>query len=154
MAERMAGRCLKVPWIVSAPNRNIRSKLTFAAFMPMAFLAACQSPEPGPGGFSLNHPDAALPVMERVALAARSCWFRSNDPEFRAYRLAPELNSFTGRPRILIVPASNPNGRPLAVVQAEGSPAKVSVFGPLLDAPLGNRVQNDVIRWVSGAGTC
>ncbi len=47
--------------------------------------------------------------MERVALGANGCWFKAKDPAFADYRLAPELNSFSGRPRILIVPATRRN---------------------------------------------
>ncbi len=64
--------------------------------------------------------------MERVALGANSCWFKSGDAAFKNYRLAPELNSFSGRPRILIVPRKSPEARPLAVIQAEGQPARLA----------------------------
>jgi hypothetical protein len=92
--------------------------------------------------------------MERVALAANSCWFKSGDSSFKPYRLAPELDSYSGRPRILVVPASNPGGRPLLVVHAEGNPAKVEVFGPLMMHSSGNRIASDVRRWAGGQPSC
>lgn len=97
---------------------------------------------------------AALPTMERVALGANACWFKSGDAAFRAYKLAPELNSFSGRPRILVVPAHSPEGRPLLVVEAEGNPARVSAYGPLMNDASARRIAADVNRWASGARGC
>ena len=112
-------------------------------------LAACQSGTPAPA------PNAgALPTMERVALGANACWFKSGDPAFKAYRLAPELNSFSGRPRILLVHRNSPEARPLLVVQAEGSPAKLDAFGPLMGEPVGGRIATDVERWAAGGKGC
>ena len=63
--------------------------------------------------------------MERIALGANACWFKSGDPAFKAYSLAPELTSFSGRPRILLVRKGSADIRPLLVVQAEGKPARL-----------------------------
>ena len=130
-------------------------KKLIIAFAALTMLAACQTsaPKPRPQG-SVVVGRAALPVMERVALGARECWFRSGDPAFKAYKLSPELTSQNGRPRILIVPAKNPNGLPLAVVEASGNPAKLSAFGPLMNQPLGKRISSDVNRWVAGGDSC
>ncbi len=121
----------------------------------LLLLTACQTTaqKPRPEGV-VSAGRSALPVMERVALGARECWFRSKDPAFKAYRLAPELTSQNGRPRILIVPAKNPNGLPLAVVEASGNPARLSAFGPLMSQPLGRRITSDVNRWVAGGDGC
>lgn len=97
---------------------------------------------------------AALPTMERVALGANRCWFKSRDPAFTAYRLAPELNSFSGRPRILLVRSHSPETRPLAVVQAEGHPARLQAFGPLFDEPVGKRMTADIRRFAAGETAC
>jgi len=114
-------------------------------------LAACttaRAPEPSA---SMR----ALPVMERVALSASACWFKSKDPAFKGYRLAPELNSFSGTPRILIVPAHSPESRPLLVVQASGEHAKLSAFGPLMqDGSISGRISQDVMRWARGGQGC
>lgn len=116
-------------------------------------LAGCQSKQPetvlAPPGKS-----AALRKMEKVAIAAHSCWFASKDPAFRAYRMSNELTSFSGRPRFLLVPAKSIEARPLLVVQAEGSAAKMEVFGPLLDGDLGPRISADVSRWAAGDPSC
>ncbi|MDR6758334.1 hypothetical protein J2Y48_003633 [Mycoplana sp. BE70] len=114
-----------------------------------AIVSACQSATPAP-----KTSTAALPTMERIALGANSCWFKSGDAAFSAYRLAPELNSFSGKPRILVVPRRSPESRPLLVVQAEGQPAKLSAFGPLMDEPVSSRIATDVKRWAAGGKGC
>jgi hypothetical protein len=126
-----------------------------AVIVSLAALAGCQSSgKPGPGALAFSSSKAALPTMERVALAANSCWFKSGDSSFKPYRLAPELNSYSGRPRILVVPGNNPGGRPLLVVHAEGNPAKVEAFGPLMSNSVGNRIAADVRRWADGQSAC
>lgn len=115
-------------------------------------LAACQSSEPtspAPSGKS-----AALRTMEQVAIAAHKCWFASKDKAFRAYRFANELNSLSGNPRFLLVPAKNYGGLPLLVVQASGNSSRVDVYGPLMSEPLGARISSDVSRWAAGDGGC
>ncbi|MBY5589289.1 hypothetical protein HFO49_17625 [Rhizobium leguminosarum] len=113
-----------------------------------AMVAACQTPAPtGPNR-------AALPTMERVALGANACWFKSGDPAFAAYKLAPELNSFSGRPRILLVHKGSPESRPLLVVQAEGSPSRLQAFGPMMQEPVAGRITADVNRWSGGSKAC
>lgn len=129
--------------------------IAIALMISLAALAGCQSKsKPGPGSLAFNSEKAALPTMERVALAANACWFKSGDATFKPYRLAPELDSYSGRPRILVVPASNPGGRPLLVVHAEGNPAKVEAFGPLMMHSSGNRIAADVRRWAGGQSSC
>ncbi|MBY5365617.1 MULTISPECIES: hypothetical protein [Rhizobium] len=128
----------------------MRPRLANAAlFTAVAtMVAACQTPAPtGPNR-------AALPTMERVALAANACWFKSGDPAFAAYKLAPELNSFSGRPRILLVHKGSPESRPLLVVQAEGSPSRLQAFGPMMSEPVAGRITTDVNRWSGGNKAC
>jgi hypothetical protein len=92
--------------------------------------------------------------MEQVAIAAHKCWFASKDPDFKAYRMANELNSFSGRPRFLLVPAKNFEGKPLLVVQAEGPAPDLQAFGPLMQEPLGTRIASDLKRWAAGSSSC
>lgn len=118
-------------------------------------LAACQSrtvtpPSPVSGGSK----SAALRNMEQVATAAYRCWFASNDRDFRAYSFANELNSFTGRPRFLLVPKGNYGARPQLVVQAEGAAGAVISFGPLMNGPAGARISADLNRWSQGNTSC
>jgi hypothetical protein len=116
-------------------------------------LSACQSGS-RPDTASPSGKSAALLTMEQVAIAAHRCWFASKDPVFRAYRMANELNSFSGRPRFLLVPAKNYEAKPLLVVQAEGASRHVDVFGPLMGEALGTRISSDVSRWASGDSAC
>lgn len=81
--------------------------IALIALPAIALLAAC-TPRPASGPVTQTVSKAALPTMERIALAANSCWFKSKDKDFRSYTLAPELNSYSGRPRILVVPGHNP----------------------------------------------
>jgi hypothetical protein len=116
-------------------------------------LTACgtqQAPSP-PSGAAKS---ASLRVMETVATAAHKCWFASKDPAFKPYRFANELNSMSGQPRFLLVPAKNFGGLPALVVQARGNSSQVEIFGPLLKEPLGARVSADIARWQTGSDTC
>lgn len=114
-------------------------------------LAACTTAKPRTAPSASR---AALPMMERVALGANACWFKSKDPAFAGYRLAPELNSFSGRPRILLVKAHSPESRPLLVVQAEGNPARLDAFGPMMGEAVSGRITADVNRWAQGGSGC
>jgi hypothetical protein len=117
-------------------------------------LAGCQSKPPAnivhvPPGKS-----ASLRVMEQVATAAHKCWIASGDKAFKAYRMSNELNSFSGQPRFLMVPAKNIGGRPLLVVQAQGRSSQVEAFGPLLNGADGARIRADIDRWSRGDAAC
>ena len=131
-------------------SRHLALRLAALA-LAGAVVSACAPSAPRPVAAPSS---AALPVMERVALGANACWFKSRDPAFAGYRLAPELNSFSGRPRILLVKAHSPESRPLLVVQAEGNPAKLDAFGPMMSEPVGGRVSADVNRWARGGKGC
>jgi hypothetical protein len=129
----------------------VRGFCSASALVVLALVtAACQSRAP----VEIVVTRGALPMMERVASAAHSCWFKSSDAAFANYVMSPELNSYTGRPRILVVERSHPTGRPLLVVQAEGDPAKLETFGPMLNGPSAARIMSDVNRWAAGAKSC
>jgi hypothetical protein len=133
-----------------AAHRNIQR--TAILVLIAVAITACQSSSGQDAGGSGK--SASLLAMEQVATAAHRCWFASKDPEFRPYRMANELNSFSGRPRFLLVPAGNFEAKPLLVVQAQGSSRKVETFGPLLAEPLGTRISADITRWSSGDSAC
>jgi hypothetical protein len=117
----------------------------------------CQSPAPQvkpQAAPAASTKSAALRNMEQVARAAHRCWFASKDAAFRKYSFANELNNFSGRPRFLLVPQNNYGGRPLLVVQAEGSAGRIETFGPLLDQSLGGRINADIARWSGGDDSC
>lgn len=92
--------------------------------------------------------------MERLTLNANRCWFRSNDPAFARYSLAPELSSFSGRPRFLLVPRNRPEERPLLVVEGQAGSGAVSTYGPVLQTDLRERVERDIARWGRGSDAC
>lgn len=133
-------------------------RLTAAASLAVSLscllvLGACQSGSKS-SGTQQSGKSASLRSMETVAIAAHKCWFASKDPAFKSYRMANELNSMTGTPRFLLVPARNYGGLPLLVVQATGNSSRVDVFGPLLDEPLGTRIGADINRWAAGDNSC
>jgi hypothetical protein len=135
----------------SGADSRKRHRAALLAAVAIA-LSACQSGqrnEASPSGKS-----AALLTMEQVAIAAHKCWFASKDPAFKPYRMANELNSYSGKPRFLLVPAKNYEAKPLLVVQAEGSSRSVETFGPLLSDSLGPRISADIGRWASGDSAC
>jgi hypothetical protein len=119
----------------------------------LGLLSGCQS-EPKRPPASGGGKSASLRVMEQVAIAAHKCWFAAKDPAFRSYRFANELNSMSGQPRFLLVPANNFGGRPLLVVQAKGGSSRVDVFGPLMGEPVGTRITADLARWQGGNPSC
>ncbi|TNM62036.1 hypothetical protein [Aliirhizobium smilacinae] len=114
-----------------------------------SLLAACQAKP-----VAHQTSPSALDIMEKVAVAANRCWFKSGDTAFKSYGFAPELTSFSGRPRILLTRKGSSDIRPLLVVQAEGKPARLSAFGPLMDEPLSGRISTDVKRWAAGNSNC
>lgn len=123
-----------------------------AALVVTTALSACQSASDtasAPQGKS-----AALRNMEQVAIAAHRCWFASGDPAFARFSFANELNSFSGQPRILLVPHDNFAGRPLLVIQSRGPAGEVEIFGPVLAEPIGTRIRDDVGRWSGGDRDC
>jgi len=98
--------------------------------------------------------EAALPLMERMASNAHQCWFKSASADFKPYRFAPELNSFSGRPRFLLVPYNEPTARPLLVVEASGNPAQLNVYGALMTTKTGKQIEQDLARWVKSSSSC
>ncbi|WP_244496456.1 hypothetical protein [Aureimonas ureilytica] len=123
----------------------------------LAFLASCASPVVPP---SVQKPmptpkvDTGLDRMERLALTANRCWIKSRDPAFTGYSLAPELSSFSGRPRFLLVPKGRMEARPLLVVEGRVGSADVETYGPLLDTSMRSRLEGDLARWKAGSGEC
>lgn len=147
MAARTGGRSSRVRWL----RRPERGEMMRAfPFLVLLTLGACQAAPPAETGGK----SAALRNMEKVATAAHRCWFASADPAFRDFSFANELNSFSGRPRFLLVPKRDFGGKPLLVVQAEGPAGQVTVFGPLMDGALGSRIGADIRRWASGSQAC
>ncbi len=95
-------------------------------------------------------------LMVHVAKRAQACWFAADDPAFRKFKLATEVNSFSGKPRILIVPRNKPTGLPQLVAQAEriGGRNNFTTFGPLLANADGTRFNNQLRDWARGGTKC
>ncbi len=127
----------------------MRQIYTLACLASLATLASCAStPSAPPAGRSAEE------VMHRVMKGASSCWFKSADPAFKAYKMDAELTSFSGQPRILLVRKGSNDIRPLLVVMATGTPAKMQAFGPLMNEPVSGRIATDVKRWAGGNPGC
>ncbi|UDL91079.1 hypothetical protein LGH82_07325 [Mesorhizobium sp. PAMC28654] len=129
---------------------TVRLALVAAAGL---LIASCQS-SPKSSAPVPSSKSAALLSMEQVAIAAHKCWIASKDPAFKSYQMANELNSFSGTPRFLLVPANHYGGKPLLVVQAKGNSSRVDAFGPLMTQPLGARIGSDIARWQTGNPSC
>lgn len=126
-------------------------KLSAAVLISAAALSSCQSQK---AAQAPSVRSAALPVMERITTGANACWFRTKDPAFAAYRMAPELNSFSGKPRLLLVAKHSPESRPLLVIMAEGDPARLQAFGPIMQGPLHDKITAGVNHWARGNTGC
>ena len=95
-------------------------------------------------------------VANRIAERIGACWFAGGNNAFSRFAYAPELNSFAGKPRILVVPKENPAGLPQLVIEvSDGEQATVvKLFGPLLATSRGTAIQRDVERWADGGTDC
>ena len=122
----------------------------FSSLYLLMLLSACM-----PSG-SLSPAVTPQSMMVGVAKQVQACWFRKKDPAVKGYTMASELDSYSGKPRILIVPRSNPGGLPKLVAQAERSGGKVrfSTFGPLLDTSDGPRLEASLRSWSRGSRSC
>ena len=127
----------------------VRLALLAAAGLALVSCQSAPKTTPVPSGKS-----ASLLAMEQVAISAHKCWIASKDPAFKPYQMANELNSYSGTPRFLLVPAKHYGGKPLLVVQAQGNSSRVDVFGPLMNEPLGARIGSDIARWQAGNPSC
>ena len=123
-------------------------------------ITACQTGQPAPNQ-SLNTKTSPTNAIAEIARTAQKCWFKSGDPSFSEMRISNEVNSHAGRPRILLVKRSDPNGLPLLVIQAEkrgdassGDFTNIQTFGPLLQTKHGKRITGDVDRWSKGNTNC
>ncbi len=95
-------------------------------------------------------------VAIRIADRVGTCWFDGDNDTFAGFAYAPELNSFSGKPRILIVPKNDPAGLPQLVIEVSTGKRTtvVKLFGPLLATSRGTAIQADVERWADGGTQC
>ena len=117
-------------------------------------LAACTTRAPDYLEYAATQ-DTTI-VANRIAERVGACWFESGETAFARFAYAPELNSFSGKPRILVVPKDNPAGLPQLVIEvSDGKRATVvKLFGPLLASARGSAIQRDVERWADGGTEC
>lgn len=120
-------------------------------FLLVLALAACQQTA-GLPALQIRDNSAAIAVLQKVNSSAQNCW--TKEKEFKAYRVIPELDTRTGKPRILLVEAKAAQGLPKLVIEADGRPAKIASYGPLAQSPLGPRINADVARWAGGGTSC
>jgi len=101
-------------------------------------------------------PQSPQTQMVHIAKRIQACWFKSKDPRFKKFKMASEVNSYAGKPRVLIVPKNKPSGLPKLVVQSErvGGSNVVSGFGPLLQTADGLQLKTSVDRWAKGNSAC
>jgi hypothetical protein len=132
------------------------ARLSTLGFALAALLVAggCASRAPAPEKPAPRRADTGLDRMERLTLTANRCWFKSKDPAFASYSIAPELSSFSGRPRFLLVPRGRLEARPLLVVEGAAGSTDVATYGPLLDTALRARLEGDLARWRAGSTAC
>ncbi|MEX6509105.1 hypothetical protein [Jiella sp. M17.18] len=129
-----------------SPTRFALAGLSLLA----AGLAGCASTPTLPS----SRGDTGLVRIERLTLDANRCWFKSNDPDFTGYTLAPELSSYSGRPRFLLVPRGQEDGLPLLVVEGREGQIDIAAYGPLMSQPIGTRIRADLNRWIAGDDEC
>lgn len=118
-------------------------------------LASCRSAPPV-DYTGLRSAQDPVSTISRISDAMRDCWFGAGDPAFAGYIYAPELNSFAGRPRVLVVSKSDPGGLPKLVVEASKADqgTEVRLFGPLLTTASAASIHADIARWAAGATSC
>jgi hypothetical protein len=124
---------------------------SMAAMMcTLMLLAGCQTESVAP--LAKRDNTAAISALQTINTNAQKCWNKSKD--FRNYRIIPELDTRVGKPRILVVSAKAAQGLPQYVIEADGTPARLSAYGPLGSEPLGERMNNDIERWETGDKSC
>ncbi len=123
--------------------------------LTFGFLSACQLGGPSEG-LNLTTSTKPITLVASIGKSIQKCWFKSNDPAFRPFKMANESNSLSGRPRLLLVPRNKPTGLPSLVVQAENvnGATRLQAFGPLLSTNAGQAISTDLKNWTAGSTTC
>jgi len=135
-------------------TRNISGNTAILAMTLATGLTACTTRAPDYLEYAAYQDTNT--VASRIAERVGACWFKDGNNAFSRFAYAPELNSFSGKPRILIVPKADPAGLPQLVIEvSDGARATVvKLFGPLLATSRGTSIQRDVERWADGGMDC
>ncbi len=152
MAATMAVAFSKAPLIWHSLDRSVdgkvglmnRSALCFTTILALA--GGCSTTDTPPAS------DSSVPILQRINDTAQRCWMKSGDPAFRAYRVVPELDTRTGKPRILLLRLGQTAGLPELVIEA--SSRQIDAYGPVQNTPLAGRINRDIVRWGSGDIDC
>lgn len=129
----------------------------FAAIILVSVLvvtSGCQTEKKETSVPAKRDNSAAIAALQTINTNAQACWMKSKDKEFRKYKVIPELDTRAGKPRILVVSSKSTQGLPQYVIEADGTPARLSTYGPLSGEALGSRIDADVSRWQSGGKGC
>ncbi len=112
----------------------------------LAALCGCTTAvEPPAGG-------GEVAVLQRINDAAQRCWIKSGDPAFSAYRIIPELDTHSGKPRILMLRAGRTAGLPELVIEVDAR--QINTYGPAQRTGLAARINRDIVRWGTGGTDC
>ncbi|MCP1199452.1 hypothetical protein [Notoacmeibacter sp. MSK16QG-6] len=95
---------------------------------------------------------SSIPTLQRINDTAQRCWMKSGDEAFRPYRIVPELDTRTGKPRILMLRAGRTAGLPELVIELSGS--QIDAYGPIQNTALAGRINRDIVRWGNGDASC
>ena len=128
----------------------------WVALAGILVLTGCQNTPPSADYLAYKSPQDADITAGRIAENVRACWFDGSRPTFAAYSYAPELNSHSNRPRVLIVPKDDPGGLPKLIIEASasGGGANVKLFGPLMATAEAPAISRDVAAWAGGRTGC
>jgi hypothetical protein len=135
----------------------VPSAVRITLLLGLLGLAACQSQPKATRDYAeFRSDEQPVAVAMRIADNVRACWFAGGRPAFAQYSYAPELTSYSNRPRVLVVPKSDPGGLPKLVIEASKARdgTSVKLFGPLMASPESAAISRDVARWVNGATGC
>lgn len=127
--------------------------VSLSVILALSGCIAGSEPVAGPlsGEFEGN---SAVSVLQNINNRALSCWIKSGDKDFEGFALVPELDTRSGRPRILIVKKGQAQGLPQMVIEASGKPVKLNTYGPLTQQRLSGRINSDIIAWNTGRTGC
>lgn len=129
------------------------ARAAFVCIMVAGVLTGCQATGGGALTATTDRSEAVA-LLQTINSQAQTCWMKSKDKAFRAYRVIPELDTRVGTPRILLVSAKAAQGLPQLVIEAEGKPARLTTYGPLTSDPVSARINKDILRWTSGKTGC